>query len=108
MHTWYLVSLFLNQEAYRSFNGLLQPSVASPQSHDHRYWQPELESGESNEDFPHMIHLTPYLTFDGHWTLSDLANGTVIKGLSNEEIVGGTNIAFVAVSYEPWTSGEPN
>lgn len=101
MYTWYIVSSFLNQEAYRSFNEPLQPSVGSPQSRDHRYWQPEVESGESNEDFPHTIHSTPYLAFDGHWTLSDLSNGTVIKRLSNEEIVGGTNIAPVAVSYEP-------
>lgn len=102
MNTWYLVASFLNQEAHQSFNELLQPSVGSSQPRDHRYWQPEVELGEGTDDFPHMIHSTPYLTFDSHWTISDLVNGALIKGLSNAETVGSTNITLVAVNSDPW------
>jgi hypothetical protein len=98
--TWYLVSSFLNQEAYHSFNELLRPSEGSSQPRNRRDWQPEVDFGEGDDDFPHMIHFTSYLAFDDHWTLLDLVNSSAIKGSSEGEIIGGANITLVAVSYK--------
>ncbi|KAF9460822.1 hypothetical protein BDZ94DRAFT_1374995 [Collybia nuda] len=95
LHSWYLLSSFLNQEAYHSFSELLQPGVGGSKSRDHRYWQPEVETGAPNDNFPRFISST-HLVFGGHQTLSDLFNRDTIANLYKRGIVNDTNAVLVA------------
>lgn len=83
--TWYLSSSFLSEDAFRSFNSLLQPSSSSQKSQNSstpetKVWQSECDPETGNEDFVQCFEAADAgAGVESFWTLQELSEAVTLE-----------------------------
>ncbi|KZP31318.1 hypothetical protein FIBSPDRAFT_945334 [Athelia psychrophila] len=91
--TWFLLPSFECQEAYESFEGLLQPQAGT--SGTSKRWQPEVDIDANEEDFAQNFNFA-IQPFGNQWSLQDLSDIVNQTGaISEVDALRSVDTAFV-------------